>query len=94
MAKRSSTATIDLIGDPKEIARSLKRFGTSTNFVASHYAELRKQYPNTWVAVLDGDVKATARTVPTLLKRIGALGLPRTETLIHFLDAEQRILIL
>jgi hypothetical protein len=92
MARRNGRLA-DLIGDPSEIVESLRRFEKSTMYVESNYKRLLRRYPDTWIAVLDGEVRATARSVPALLRTIDAQGIPRAETYIDYLDTNPPILI-
>ena len=79
---------------PQDAARMLRRFGKSTRFMAAKYGALVEQFPNQWVAVLDGEVQTTAKTLSGVNRKIHTLGLPRQETLVRYLDADERILIL
>ena len=83
----------DLIGDPREIEESLLRFEKSAMYVESNYKRLLRRYPDTWIAVLDGKVRATAESAPALLRKIDELGMPRAETHRRFLDTNPPIFV-
>jgi hypothetical protein len=91
--KRRNGRLSDLIGDPRQIAESMRRFEKSTSYVHANYRRLLRKYPDTWIAVLDGQVRATATSVPALLRKMDKQGLPRAETHLEFLDSNPPILI-
>lgn len=80
--------------EPRELARRQRRFRRSSQFLAASYETLLKKYPNRWIAVLDGEVKAADRTLSGINDRIAAGGIPRSETLVHYLDRSRRVLVL
>lgn len=93
MAKRTETAP-EFPPSPREIARRLRRFGKSTRYFAAESKALREKYPNSWVAILDGEVQAHAKTLPGIRRKIQAKGLPREGMLVQYLDVSDRVLIL
>jgi len=59
--------TVEAMGSPEEVAESLRGFTQDAEFVLEHWAELLKQYPDKWIAVLQEQVIASADTLQKLL---------------------------
>ena len=83
-----------LVGDPVEVDRSLQTFRKAASVLSSDHPRLIDKYPKQWVAVHDGKVKATATTYNALLSQVDRAHLPREETIIRFIDRNQRTMIL
>lgn len=81
------------VGDLTELVREMKDFDMSLETLCSNYGQILKEYPNQWVAIHQGEVKASAETHELLMAEVEQKGLPRHNVLIRFLDKTGRKLI-
>ena len=85
---------LEQLGDPADVARELKAFCQSARSLDRQLPDLVDRYPNQWVAVLDGKVRAHGRTLQDVIKKIDQKGLPREQTIVRFIDKGERVMIL
>jgi hypothetical protein len=91
---RKAQEVLRLVGDPVEVDRSLRSFQEAAKVLSSDHPRLIDKYPKQWIAVHNGHVKATASTYNALLAQMDRDHLPRDETIIRFIDRNQRTMIL
>ncbi len=89
----SKEEVLELIGDPREINRSLKVFQKSTRLVSDHYSKLVERYPDEWLAVYNGRVRAHGKSRKAVLEEVDAKGLPRAQTFLWLAKTEPQPLI-
>jgi hypothetical protein len=77
---------LELIGDPPQVAREMEDYSRSTRFLSSSHQELLRRFPNQWVAVYRGRARASGDSLETVLERVDALGLPRANTLVRYMN--------
>ena len=94
MDTKTKALVREQIGNPREVARQLRSFQRAARVLSSRQHHLISRYPNQWVAVHKGGVQATGRTLRSLLAKMDRVGLPRHETIVRFIDRNQRTLIL
>jgi hypothetical protein len=82
------------IGDPADIVRELQEFDRSARSLDKQLPDLVDRYPDQWVAVLDGKVRAHGRNFDEVMQKIDQEGLPRKRTLVRFLEKDPRAMIL
>ena len=63
-------AILDQIGDPAEIARSLEAYRKDMELAFSKRAEFVKKYPDQWVALFRGKVRAHGTDLPSLIDEL------------------------
>ena len=85
---------LQLVGDPSQVDRSLQTFRKAASVLSSDHPRLIDKYPKQWVAVHNGEVKAASTTFNGLLRQVDEAGIPRSETIIRFIDRNQRTMIL
>ena|SRR5438034_3880066 len=85
---------LPLVGDPTQVDRSLEAFRKAARVLSSDHPRLIDKYPKQWVAVYNGEVRASANTFKGLLVQVDRAHLPRAETVIRFIDRNQRTMIL
>ncbi len=90
----TSTRLTPSIGDPGEFLRRNDLFQKSCDFFDAHYAELVQEYPDQWIGIFDGAVRAHATDLADMLGQLDALGVPRAPTYAEFLATNPRIEIL
>lgn len=83
-----------LLGDPAEVARELELFAQDAALFSSDRDHLVETYAMRWVALYDGSVRADAPTLPRLLARVDALGIPRERAVVRFIDKNEPTMIL
>ena len=76
------------IGDPVEFLRAMELFRTSFAFANSQHAELLNSYPDEWIGIYDGEVRAHHRDIHRMLAQVDALGVPRQSVFTQFVDAK------
>lgn len=78
---------------PREVARSLLDFAKSSDLLSKDRA-LVKKYAQKWIGVCSGEVKAAEDDLGSLLEALDQQGVPRGNTVVRFIEREQRTLIL
>ena len=84
----------EIIGDPKRLDAELQQFSKDAKLLSSQYTHLRKKYPNRWVAVFGGEVRADAESLDHLLARMDALQIPRGKAVVRHMSQTTRRMIL
>lgn len=74
------------IGDPAEFLRRHDSFKKSCDFFDAHYEELLAQFPERWVGIHDGEIRADSDDLHDLLAQLDALRVPRDCSLIECLE--------
>lgn len=77
----------------EEVAESLCEFTESSALLSSD-PELVDKYALKWVGVCAGEVKASEEELDDLLRELDSKGVPRSRTVVRFIEKEQRTLIL
>lgn len=78
---------------PEEIVKGLEDFSKSSKFLSTN-SELVNEYPQKWIGVFSGEVKAAEDDLGTLLDTLDRQGIPRSRTIVRFMDTTKRTLIL
>ena len=78
---------------PEEIAKSLLDFAQSSELLSNDQL-LVKKYAQKWVGVCSGQVKAAEDDLDVLLRVLDNKGVSRSDTVVRFIEKEQRTLIL
>ena len=87
-------AVQDWLGDsPENVARDLREF-TESAAILSADRKLVEKYSQKWVGVFGGEVRAAADDLSSLLHELDELGVPRSSTVVRFMEEEPRTLIL
>ncbi len=82
------------IGDPVEFLKEMRSFDRSCDFYNAHYNDLLAAYPDEWVAIHEGEVRAHSTDIHELLAQIDALGVPRGSTLFERLESNPLPMVL
>ena len=78
---------------PEDVARSLRDFDQSSDLL-SNDRKLVDKYAQKWVGVCSGEVKAAENDLDSLLRALDSRGVSRSNTVVRFIEREQRTLIL
>lgn len=75
------------------IAESLVDFTKSSEFL-SEKSGLVQKYDQKWIGVCAGEVRAAEDNLDALLSSLDSQGIPRSNTVVRFVEREQRALFL
>ena len=92
--KTDMDASRDWLGaSPEDVAKSLHDFAQSSDLLSKD-RQLVKRYAQKWVGVCSGEVKAAEDDLDSRLRMLDGQGVPRSDTVVRFIEKEQRTLIL
>ena len=80
--------------DPEEVARGLREFSKSAETLSKNRLRLINERPLPWVGVYRGEVSARADDLPSLMEELERRGIPLGDTIVRFIEKNQRTLIL
>ena len=80
--------------DPEEVARGLREFSKSAEVLSNDQPRLINEHPLQWVGVYRGKVSATADDLPSLTEELKRRGIPLGDTIVRYIEKNQRTLIL
>ncbi|MYF09583.1 MAG: hypothetical protein F4171_10740 [Gammaproteobacteria bacterium] len=80
--------------DPEKIACGLKSFETSCAKLSSDRPRLLEKYPDQWIGIHSGQVRAADEDLDTVLRTLDEQGVPRSSTVLRFIEKEPETLIL
>ena len=80
--------------DPKGLAKTLREFSRSAEVLSSDSPRLIDKHPMQWIGVFRGEVSAKAPNLETLIAKLKKKGIPPGETIVRFVERNQRTLIL
>lgn len=78
---------------PQDVARGLLDFSRSSELLSKDRTLVDK-YAQKWVGVCSGEVKAADEDLDSLLRELDRAGVRRSDTVVRFIEREQRTLIL
>ena len=79
---------------PEDIAKGLREFSKSAEMFSNDRPRLINEHPLQWVGVYRGHVSAKADDLPSLLVELERRGIPLGDTIVRFIEKNQRTLIL
>jgi hypothetical protein len=86
------------IAPPPEVLSQLPRaweeIGEDFDYFLRHLEELSKEYPDRWIAILDGEVVESASNVEAVLERLEQRGIDPRSPVIEFVEVTPRRLAL
>ena len=92
--ERAMNAGHDWLGtSPRDAARGLLDFARSSDLLSKDRA-LVERYAQKWIGVCSGEVRAAEDDLGSLLKALDRQGISRADTVVRFIEREQRTLIL
>ena len=92
LLRRSRLARLG--ASPEQIERDLKAFSAAARVLSSDHPRLIDEHPKRWVGVYQGKVAASAESMDALLAELEDAGIPAGQTIVRFIDKEERTLIL
>ena len=91
---RTKVELLRMLGNPVRLHRELQSFRKAAQVLSSHRHRLIEEYPNQWIAVHRGKVAAHGSTLNAVLKEMVRNKVPQERTIIHFVEKNQRTMIL
>ena len=79
---------------PEDIARGLREFSKSAELLSNERPHLMNEHPLQWVGGYRGEVSAKANDLPSLMEELKRRGIPLGDTIVRFIEKNQRTLIL
>ena len=79
---------------PEDIARGLREFSKSAEMLSNDRPRLIDEHPMQWIGVYRGEVSAKAEDLPSLMEELERRGIPLGDTIVRFIEKNQRTLIL
>ena len=83
-----------LIGDVRKVGYDLQEFRRNAMRLSSRHPRMVERYPNKWIALHSGGVRAYGDSLDAVLQEIDDKGLSRDQTIVRFIDKEPRTMIL
>ena len=80
-------------GSAQAVAESLVDF-TKSSQLLSEESSLVQIYDRKWIGVCSGVVRAAEDNLEALLRSLDSQGIPRSDTVVRFVEREQRALFL
>ena len=81
-------------GSAEGIDRELRQFADAAGILSSNHPRLIDEHPLQWIGVYQGKVAASAQTFSSLMTQLQDDGIPPQNTIVRFIDKNERTLIL
>ena len=85
---------LEMLGDPKEVARDLRAFRKDARVLSSKRQNLINEYPNQWVGIHNNEVVAKGGTLDSVVQQLDALGVPRGRAIVRYISKHPRKMFL
>lgn len=82
------------IPNREELDAHFYRFGRDVDYLNSIWAQVKKDYPDQYVAVYDGEIVASHRELEKVVATLKSKGFPPNHTLVRFASRKPLKLIL
>ena len=79
---------------PEDIARGLREFSKSAGMLSNDRPRQIDRNALRWIGVYRGEVSAKADDLPSLIEELERRGIPLGDTIVRFIEMNQRTLIL
>lgn len=80
--------------DPEDIAKGLREFSRSAETLSNNQTRFVSEHPSKWIGVYQGQVSAKADDLSSLMAELERQGIPLGDTIVRFIEENQRTLIL
>lgn len=95
MSKMSRKAVLACLGaSPDAIGAALAEFSETARILSSDHPRLIDAHPQQWIGVFDGAVTASAPDQHSLMKQLASKNVPPSQTIVRFIDRNQKTFIL
>ena len=82
------------VGTPSEVHERITKYTHAVTSLSAERGKLIKKYPKQWVALYEGKVVCTGKTLPQLMASCEKEGIARSDIVMRYLNTEKRVLIL
>ncbi len=79
--------------DPQQIINELESFRESVRCLSSNEPRFIEEYPEQWVAICSGSVRAHGPTFQSVLEKLDSEGFPREQSIIRYINTEPKTMI-
>ena len=83
-----------LTKDSERIATELGEFSATAQVLSDGEQNLIKKHPSRWVGIYKSEVAGVAKNINKLMEQLAEKRIPASQTIIRFIDKNQRTLIL
>ena len=83
-----------IIGDLGKIAEQMEAFQESVALLSSENPSMIEKYPDEWIGIHSGKVRAHGPTFQSVLQALDEGGYSRAQAIIKYIEAEPRTMIL
>jgi hypothetical protein len=90
----SDADVAERIGPLGVLHSEMSEFARSARVFSGDSPRLIEDYPEQWVAVIDGDVAAHAPTFDAVMDQLDADGKPRTRAMVRYVSEQDQTMIL
>ena len=94
MCQMTQDEIAKLVGDSRKVGDELQAFRETAMLLSSRYRQLTERYPDQWIAMHNGKVRAHGDSLESVLRGIDEKGLSRDETVVRFMQKDPQTLIL
>ncbi|HEX4295071.1 MAG TPA: hypothetical protein VHZ29_13135 [Rhizomicrobium sp.] len=91
--KMSREVVAGIIGNPADADRELREYAGSARVLSSNHPRLIDEYPEQWVGVHGGKVELVGPSLDAIKKQAHEKGIPLEQTIIRFIEKEEKTLI-
>ena len=81
-------------GKPEEIAKGLREYSKSAELLSANQLRIVNEHSMKWVGVYQSRIAAKADDLPSLMQELEKRRIPPGETIIRFIERNQRTMIL
>ena len=85
---------IDSIGGPAVLREKQRRFQANREYLEEHHDQLKRQYPDEWIGIVDRQVKAHASEASAVARMLRDAGEPLGGAVLHFMLTDDRAWLL
>lgn len=83
-----------VIGDPRALSREIAAYREAATVLSSKESALIERFARQWVAVVDQEVVAHAKSLKAVLRKLETLRISPSKALVRYIEKNQRTFIL
>ena len=90
---KDAAKIVEELGGKEAILESLRAFSRRSDRMIELSDELRKRYPDKWVALLDGDEVIVGDDLDSVWGKVDERGISRNEAIVKLMETNPRIIV-
>ncbi len=90
---KDASKIVEQLGGKEAILESLRAFSRRSDRMIELSDELRKRYPDKWVALLDDDEVIVGDDLDFVWRKVDERGISRSEAIVKLMETNPRIII-